>query len=147
MVCNTLNYWGFGLCPSSLILEIRKHSVSETGCVFILRWRGRKPTLFGPLERANLNHWFFVFILLYLILVSVHILQLLQVAAWSIRCCRQRTCIHLQRSLVLLLLPGVLLAAVGLILFAFIETEANYQVCYMTIAVKLLIQFSREAGK
>jgi hypothetical protein len=25
------NYWVFGLCPSSGILETRKHNVSETG--------------------------------------------------------------------------------------------------------------------
>jgi hypothetical protein len=27
MVYNTLNYWVFGLCPSSGILETRKHNV------------------------------------------------------------------------------------------------------------------------
>jgi hypothetical protein len=31
------NYWVFGLCPSSGILEARKHNVSETGSVFVLR--------------------------------------------------------------------------------------------------------------
>jgi hypothetical protein len=30
MVCNIQNYWVFGICPSSGILETRKHSVSET---------------------------------------------------------------------------------------------------------------------
>jgi hypothetical protein len=30
MVCNTQNYWDFGLCPSSGILETRKDNVSET---------------------------------------------------------------------------------------------------------------------
>jgi hypothetical protein len=29
MVYNTQNYWVFGLCPSSGILKIRKHKVSE----------------------------------------------------------------------------------------------------------------------
>jgi hypothetical protein len=33
MVYNTQNYWVFGLCPSSGILETRKHDVSETGSV------------------------------------------------------------------------------------------------------------------
>jgi hypothetical protein len=33
-----------------------KHYVLETGSVSILRW-GETPTLLGPLERANLNHW------------------------------------------------------------------------------------------
>jgi hypothetical protein len=46
---NTQNYCVFGLFPSSGILENRKHDVSETGSVSVLRW--------GPLERANLNHW------------------------------------------------------------------------------------------
>jgi hypothetical protein len=40
MVYNTQNYWVFGLCPSSGILEARKHKVSETGSVFILKWGG-----------------------------------------------------------------------------------------------------------
>jgi hypothetical protein len=31
------NYWGFGLCPSSGILESRKHYISETGSVSVLR--------------------------------------------------------------------------------------------------------------
>jgi hypothetical protein len=73
------NYWVFGLRPASGILETRKHNVSETGSVSILRWGGRRhllywvpkkeltsingpvrweiPTLLCPLERANLNQW------------------------------------------------------------------------------------------
>jgi hypothetical protein len=34
---STLNYWVFGLFPSSGILENRKHEVSETGSVSDLR--------------------------------------------------------------------------------------------------------------
>jgi hypothetical protein len=52
----TQNYCGFGLCPSSSILETRKHSILETGSVSVLRW-GKTPTLLSPLERANPNHW------------------------------------------------------------------------------------------
>jgi hypothetical protein len=37
MVYNTQNYWVFGLCPPSGILDNRKY-VSETGSVSILRW-------------------------------------------------------------------------------------------------------------
>jgi hypothetical protein len=40
MICNTQNYWVFGLCPSSGILETRKHNVSESWYVSVLRWRG-----------------------------------------------------------------------------------------------------------
>jgi hypothetical protein len=36
MVYNTQNYWVSGLCPSSEILNIRKHNVSETGSVPVL---------------------------------------------------------------------------------------------------------------
>jgi hypothetical protein len=57
MVCNTQNYSVFGLCPSSGILETRKHNVLETGSVSVLRWEGEAHTPLGPLERANLNHW------------------------------------------------------------------------------------------
>jgi hypothetical protein len=38
MVCKAQNYCVCGLCPSSGILNIRKHSVSETGSVPIFRW-------------------------------------------------------------------------------------------------------------
>jgi hypothetical protein len=33
----TQNHWVFGLCPSSRNLAIRKHNVSETGSVSVLR--------------------------------------------------------------------------------------------------------------
>jgi hypothetical protein len=42
MVYNTQNYWVLGLFPSSIILENRKHYVSETGSVSVRRWRGEK---------------------------------------------------------------------------------------------------------
>jgi hypothetical protein len=51
------NYCGFGLRPSSGILETRKQNVSEAESVSVLRWGGETPTLFGPSERANLKHW------------------------------------------------------------------------------------------
>jgi hypothetical protein len=35
------HYWGFGLRPSSGILKTRKHNVSETASVSILRWGKR----------------------------------------------------------------------------------------------------------
>jgi hypothetical protein len=58
MVYNTQNYWVFGLCPSIGILETRKHNVSETGSVSVLRWGGGKiSTLLGSLERADLSDW------------------------------------------------------------------------------------------
>jgi hypothetical protein len=37
MVYNTQKYWVFGLFPLSSILETRKHNVSETGSVSVLR--------------------------------------------------------------------------------------------------------------
>jgi hypothetical protein len=44
---NTQNYWVFGLCPSSGILETRKHNVSRTGYVSVLRWEGEDPYSVG----------------------------------------------------------------------------------------------------
>jgi hypothetical protein len=49
----------FGLFPSSGILENRKHDVSETGSLSVVRWGGKTPTQLGPLERHNLTHWTF----------------------------------------------------------------------------------------
>jgi hypothetical protein len=59
MVHNTQNYWVFGLCPSSDILKNNEeHNIRKTGSVSFLRWRDwRKPTLLGPLEKANLVQW------------------------------------------------------------------------------------------
>jgi hypothetical protein len=54
MVYNTQNYWVLGLSPLSSILETRKHNISETGSVSVLRWGGKTPTQLGPLERVNL---------------------------------------------------------------------------------------------
>jgi hypothetical protein len=45
------NYWNFGLFPSSGIIGTRKHDVSETGSVSVLRCRGKTPTQLRP------NHW------------------------------------------------------------------------------------------
>jgi hypothetical protein len=49
--------------PSSGILETRKHDVSETGFVSVLRWKGGGENTYsvGPLERVNLNHWTLIF--------------------------------------------------------------------------------------
>jgi hypothetical protein len=51
MEYNTQDYWVFGLCPSSGILDTRKHDVSETGSVPVLRWRRGEDTYsVGPLH-------------------------------------------------------------------------------------------------
>jgi hypothetical protein len=52
---NTQNCCVSGLCPSTRILNTRKHSVSEIGC-FHSEVRGGRHTLLGPLKRADLNH-------------------------------------------------------------------------------------------
>jgi hypothetical protein len=53
MVYNTKNYWVSGLCPSSGILNSMKSMD-----LFPPSGEGREtPTLLGPLERSNLNHW------------------------------------------------------------------------------------------
>jgi hypothetical protein len=52
------DYWVFGFCPSSGILENkREHNVSETGSVSSSGKGWETATLLGPVERANLNHW------------------------------------------------------------------------------------------
>jgi hypothetical protein len=56
MVYNAQNYLVSGLCPSSGILETRKHNVSELD-LFPSSGEGETPTLLGPIERPNLNHW------------------------------------------------------------------------------------------
>jgi hypothetical protein len=52
---NNQNYWVFGFCPSSGIIQTREPNVSETGSVSVLRWGRETPTLLGPLERAIFN--------------------------------------------------------------------------------------------
>jgi hypothetical protein len=56
MEYNTHDYWVFGLFPSSGILENRKHYVSQTESVSVLRWRGKTLTQLSPLESTNLSH-------------------------------------------------------------------------------------------
>jgi hypothetical protein len=50
-----MNHWVFGLLPSSGILKNKKHDVSETVPVSVLRGReGEKnPTQLGPLGKAG----------------------------------------------------------------------------------------------
>jgi hypothetical protein len=57
MVYHTQNYWVFGLFPSSGILRIRKHDISETGSVSVLRCGGgrKTPTQLGPLDRDKVS--------------------------------------------------------------------------------------------
>jgi hypothetical protein len=57
MVFNNQNYLVSELCPLSLIINVRKHNVLETGSVSVLRGRRETTALFGPLERVNLTHW------------------------------------------------------------------------------------------
>jgi hypothetical protein len=45
-------YWVFGLFPSSSILEKRKHDVSETGSVSVLRWRSEDTYLVWLLRKS-----------------------------------------------------------------------------------------------
>jgi hypothetical protein len=59
MVYNIQNYWVSGLCPSSGILNTRKHNVSETGSVSIMKW-GEGDTLLGPLVPVS-SFWNIVF--------------------------------------------------------------------------------------
>jgi hypothetical protein len=52
------NHWVSGLCAVSLIPNTRKHNVSGTESISVLRREGGDTsTLLGSLERVNLNHW------------------------------------------------------------------------------------------
>jgi hypothetical protein len=58
MVYNNQDYWVFGLCPSSGILKTKKITMFRKLNLFASsgEW-WETPTLLGPLERANINHW------------------------------------------------------------------------------------------
>jgi hypothetical protein len=57
MVYNILNYWSFGLCPSSGILKTLENALFGNWTCFNPLVKERTPTLLGPLERVNTNHW------------------------------------------------------------------------------------------
>jgi hypothetical protein len=52
MVCNTQNYWAYGICPSFGILNARKQNVSETERVSILKLRERDAYFVGCLRKS-----------------------------------------------------------------------------------------------
>jgi hypothetical protein len=54
MVYTTQNLWVSGPCPSSGILNTRKHNVTETGSVFVFSWGGNTHNLLGPLEKLDM---------------------------------------------------------------------------------------------
>jgi hypothetical protein len=55
----TRDYYDFWTL--SIVRYSKEHNVSETGFLFVFRWRWsgewETPTLLGPLERANPNPW------------------------------------------------------------------------------------------
>jgi hypothetical protein len=61
--CCTQSCWVFLTFPSTGVLENRKHDVSESGSVSVLKWGGQDTysvktcTQLGLLERANLSRW------------------------------------------------------------------------------------------
>jgi hypothetical protein len=55
MVCNTQNYWVFSLCPSSGILETRKHITFRKLDHFPSSGEGETLSQLSPLQRDNLN--------------------------------------------------------------------------------------------
>jgi hypothetical protein len=71
MWCITLGITGFldfsilkitglgitGFLDFSILKNAGDHNVSETGCFRLQVWRYETLTLFGPLERTDLNHW------------------------------------------------------------------------------------------
>jgi hypothetical protein len=58
MEYNTQNHWVFGLRPLSGILETSKQCFGNWICFCPwVRGEWKTPTLLGPLERANPNHW------------------------------------------------------------------------------------------
>jgi hypothetical protein len=52
MVHNTQNHWDSGLCPSSGILNTRKHNVSVSGSFSVLRWGKGDNYSVGSLRRS-----------------------------------------------------------------------------------------------
>jgi hypothetical protein len=52
MVYDTQNYWVFGLCPSSGILETRKHNISESRSVSVHRWEGQDTSSLESLRQS-----------------------------------------------------------------------------------------------
>jgi hypothetical protein len=61
MVYINQNSWVFGLCPSSGILETKKHNVSETGC-FCPQMRGEDTYSVAPLRKSTGLSDFFYFL-------------------------------------------------------------------------------------
>jgi hypothetical protein len=52
MVCQNHNYLVFGVSPSSGIVGKRKHDVSETGSVSVLRFGGEDTYSVGSLRQS-----------------------------------------------------------------------------------------------
>jgi hypothetical protein len=53
---NARNYWVFGLCPSPSTLKL-EYTTFRRLDLLPSSGEGEAPTLLGPLESANLNHW------------------------------------------------------------------------------------------